>query len=153
MKNTKKIFTTLFGSLLFLSPLIANASNLNKSVYGFSNIISSEEIKEEAINKNTEILAKHRKKKKKSRKKPKKADFSKIEKKRENKVLNPNEKKDLQLRLKDLKENLKEKKKNFETWKKIISTDKKPDKREIMDRVMEIKKLEDQIRNIEKKLR
>jgi len=44
MNRSKKLFLTLTGSLLFLSPLTAKSA-LNKSVDDFSNIIS-EEIKE-----------------------------------------------------------------------------------------------------------
>mgnify|MGYP001300992826 CR=1 FL=1 len=45
MNRSKKLFLTLTGSLLFLSPLTAKSA-LNKSVDDFSNINISEEIKE-----------------------------------------------------------------------------------------------------------
>ena len=48
MNRSKKLFLTLTGSLLFLSPLTAKSA-LNKSVDDFSNINISEEIKEKSI--------------------------------------------------------------------------------------------------------
>ena len=49
MNRSKKVFSVLAGSLLFLSPLTVNASALNKSAEGFSKINIYEEIKEKSI--------------------------------------------------------------------------------------------------------
>ena len=49
MNRSKKVFSVLAGSLLFLSPLTVNASALNKSAEVFSKINIHEEIKEKSI--------------------------------------------------------------------------------------------------------
>ena len=49
MNRSKKVFSVLAGSLLFLSPSTVNASALNKSAEGFSKINIHEEIKEKSI--------------------------------------------------------------------------------------------------------
>ncbi len=57
MKKSKKTLTALIGSLLFF-PLIANATGLNKSNYGFLSNDIYEEIKEiEIINGQLKMLA------------------------------------------------------------------------------------------------
>ena len=69
MNRSKKKFTALIGSLLFLSPFTVNSSNLEKPSYGFSYKGLYEEIKEKTvINEQPEILAKRRKRKRSKKK-------------------------------------------------------------------------------------